>query len=132
MPLYAPSVFNFFRPGYTPPNTALVQAKMVAPELQIAGEPSVVGYINYMAGTVNNSREVKVDYTTEKALAATPASLIDHLNLYLAAGAISPANRTLMVQAITTIAATNDAGLLNRVYAAIVLVMSSNDYLVQK
>jgi len=132
MPLYAPSVFNFFRPGYTPPNTALLQARLVAPELQITGEPSVVGYINYMAGTVNNGRVVKVDYTTEKALAVSPASLIDHLNLHLAAGAISPANRTLMTQAITSIAATTDAGLLNRVYAAIVLVMSSNDYLVQK
>jgi uncharacterized protein (DUF1800 family) len=132
MPLYAPSVFNYFRPGYSPPNTALLQARLVAPELQITGEPSVVGYVNYMAGTVNNARVIKVDYTTEKALAATPASLIDHLNLHLAAGAITAANRTLMTQAVTTIAATNDAGLLNRVYAAIVLVMSSNDYLVQQ
>jgi hypothetical protein len=73
-----------------------------------------------------------VDYSTEKALAATPVNLIDHLNLHLAAGAISAANCTLMSQAVTTIAATTDAGLLNRVYAAIVLVMSSNDYLIQQ
>ena len=132
MPLYAPSVFNYFRPGYAPPNTALLQAGLVAPELQIADEPSVVGYVNYMAGTVNNARVVKADYSTEKALAATPATLIDHLNLHLAAGAISAANRTLMTQAVTTIAATTDTGLLNRVYAAIVLVMSSNDYLIQQ
>ena len=132
MPLYAPSVFNYFRPGYSPPNTALSSTQLVAPELQIADEPSVVGYVNYMAGTVNNARVVKVDYSTEKALAATPATLIDHLNLHLTAGAISAANRTLMTQAVTTIAATTDAGLLNRVYAAIVLVMSSNDYLIQQ
>jgi len=132
MPLYAPSVFNYFRPGYSPPNTALSPTQLVAPELQIADEPSVVGYVNYMAGTVNNARVVKVDYSTEKALAATPATLIDHLNLHLTAGAISAANRTLMTQAVTTIAATTDAGLLNRVYAAIVLVMSSNDYLIQQ
>lgn len=91
-----------------------------------------MGYVNYMAGTVNNARVVKVDYTTEKALAATPSALVDHLSLHLAAGAISAANRSLMTQAITTIAATTDAGLLNRVYAAIVLVMGSNDYLVQQ
>jgi uncharacterized protein (DUF1800 family) len=132
MPLYASSVFNYFRPGYSPPNTALSPTQLVAPELQIAHEPSVVGYVNYMAGTVNNARVVKVDYSTEKALAATPATLIDHLNLHLAAGAISAANRTLMTQAVTTIAATTDAGLLNRVYAAIVLCMSSNDYLIQQ
>jgi hypothetical protein len=58
--------------------------------------------------------------------------LIDHLNLHLAAGAISAANRTLIVQAITSITATTDAGLLNRVYAAIVLVMCSTEYLVQR
>ena len=132
MPLYAPSVFNYFRPGYSPPNTALSATPLVAPELQIADEPSVVGYVNYMAGTVNNARVVKADYSTEKALAATPASLIDHLNLHLAAGAISASNRALMAQAVTTIAATTDAGLLNRVYAAIVLVMSCNDYLIQQ
>jgi len=131
MPLYAPSVFNFFRPGYTPPNTALLQAGLVAPELQITDEPAVVGYVNYMAGTVNNARVMKADYTTEKALAATPATLIDHLNLHLAAGAISVANRALITQAVTSITATTDAGLLNRVYAAIVLVMSSTEYLVQ-
>jgi hypothetical protein len=57
---------------------------------------------------------------------------MDHLNLHLAAGAISAANLTLMTQAVSTIAAATDAGLLNRVYAAIVLVMSCNDYLVQQ
>ena len=132
MPMYAPSVFNYFRPGYMPPNTGLTQAQLVAPELQITDEPSVVGYVNYMAGTINNARVVKADYTTEKALATTPSALIDHLNLHLAAGAISAANRTLIVQAITSITATTDAGLLNRVYAAIVLVMCSTEYLVQR
>ena len=42
MPLLAPSVFNFFRPGYVPPNTALSSQKLVAPELQIATEPTVM------------------------------------------------------------------------------------------
>jgi hypothetical protein len=36
------------------------------------------------------------------------------------------------IRPVTTIAATTDAGLLNRVYAAIVLVMSSNEYLIQQ
>lgn len=132
MPLYAPSVFNYFRPGYTPPISALIQAQLVAPELQITDEPSVVGYVNYISGTVNNARVVKADYTIEKSLASTPITLIDHLNLHLAAGYISAANRTLIAQAVTTIPANTDAGLLNRVYAAIVLVMSSNDYLIQQ
>ncbi|MCV5648263.1 DUF1800 family protein, partial [Escherichia coli] len=34
-PLRAPSVFNFYRPGYVPPGTALAAAGLVAPEMQI-------------------------------------------------------------------------------------------------
>ena len=44
----SPSVFNFFRPGYTPPNTAIATAGLVAPEMQITNEPSVIAYVNYM------------------------------------------------------------------------------------
>ena len=43
----SPSVFNFFRPGYSPPATAISAAGLVAPEFQITNEQSVVAYINY-------------------------------------------------------------------------------------
>jgi hypothetical protein len=36
--LRSPSVFNFFRPGYVPPNTRIGQQELVAPEFQIANE----------------------------------------------------------------------------------------------
>jgi hypothetical protein len=32
--MLAPSVFNFWRPGYTPPNSDLAASGLVAPELQ--------------------------------------------------------------------------------------------------
>ncbi len=44
----APSVFNFYRPGYVPPSTAIAVRGMVAPEFQITTETSVAGYINFM------------------------------------------------------------------------------------
>ncbi len=47
-PLRSPSVFNFFRPGYVPPNTAIGAQALVAPEFQITNETSVAGYVNYM------------------------------------------------------------------------------------
>lgn len=132
MPLLAPSVFNFFRPGYVPPNTALSSQKLVAPELQIATEPTVTGYINYMAGTVNNARNVRADYANELALASTPAALVASLSLLLAAGAVSDANQALIVQAIASMPDGTDAARSNRVYAAVVLVMASADYLIQR
>jgi hypothetical protein len=45
-PFMAPSVFNFFRPGYVPPQSATSSAKMVAPEMQLVNEVSVTGYVN--------------------------------------------------------------------------------------
>jgi len=132
MPLRAPSVFNFFRPGYVPPRTQLASQNLLAPEFQILTEPTVVGYINYMAGTVNNARNVKADYGDEKALALDPARLVAHLNLCLAAGNLSDANQTLIAASIASISATTDAGVLNRVYAAILMLMSSTEYLIQR
>jgi len=132
MPMRSPSVFNFFRPGYVPPNTQVASQNLVAPEFQILTEPTVVGYVNYMAGTVNSARNIKADYTTEKALATNPAALVSHLNLCLASGALTPANQSLIVNAITSISATTETGLLNRIYAAVLMVMSSTDYLIQR
>jgi uncharacterized protein (DUF1800 family) len=132
MPLRAPSVFNFFRPGYVPSNSALGAQNMVAPEFQITAEPTVVGYINYLAGTVNNARVIKADYTYELTLATDAAALVAWLNQSLAGGALEAATVTLITQSVATIAATTDAGKLNRVYAALTLVMASTDYLVQK
>jgi uncharacterized protein (DUF1800 family) len=132
MPMRSPSVFNFFRPGYVPPNTQVASQNLVAPEFQILTEPTVVGYVNYMAGTVNNARNIKADYSTEKALATDPAALVAHLNLCLASGALTTNSQSLMVNAITSISAATETGLLNRIYAAVLMVMSSTDYLIQR
>lgn len=132
MPMRSPSVFNFFRPGYVPPNTQAAAQNLVAPEFQILTEPTVVGYINYMAGTVNNARNIKADYTTEKALATDPTALVAHLNLCLASGALTSTSQSLIVNAITSISAATETGLLNRIYAAVLMVMSSTDYLIQR
>ncbi|MEY4507352.1 MAG: hypothetical protein RL297_1930 [Pseudomonadota bacterium] len=133
MPMYSPSVFNFFRPGYVPPNTALASAGLVAPEFQITSEPTVVGYISYMASTVNNGRAaVTVDYTNEMPLADNSQALVDRYNLWFAAGQLGDDTVQTIKTAIDTINASTDTGKLNRIYTAILLVMSSPEYLVQK
>ncbi len=136
MPMYSPSVFNFFRPGYTPPNTPIAQAGLLAPEFQILTEPTVVNYINYMAGTVNNARNVRVDYTPELEIARNASALVDRYHLWLAAGQLSDAAVATIKNAIQSIAipTTGDpnTALRNRIYAAITLVMSSPEYLIQK
>ena len=53
-PLRAPSVFNFFRPGYVPPGTELAKRGAAAPEFQLVNETTVGGYLNFMRDTIRN------------------------------------------------------------------------------
>jgi uncharacterized protein (DUF1800 family) len=136
-PLRSPSVFNFFRPGYVPPSTALSNGA-VAPEFQLVNESSVGGYLNFMSGVINNGSnggDMKAAYTTQLALVTDAAALVQHLNLLLCAGQLSAASQTLMVTALNATAITTtstDATKRNRICAAVLMVMASSEYLIQK
>ncbi|HEU4458953.1 MAG TPA: DUF1800 domain-containing protein [Methylibium sp.] len=150
-PMRAPSVFNFYRPGYAPPNTTIATAGLVAPELQIAHEVSVAGYLNTMRNWVpiNTSagRYVRQNYAAEQALAETPAALVDRVNLLLAAGQMSDATKTAITNAVASraipVPTTNSTGTVtnqtaidnarnDRVYIAVFLTLASPDFLVLK
>ena len=130
------SVFNFFRPGYTPPNTAISNASLVGPEFQITNELSVVAYINYMQTVIQNGAgtgtDVRGNYAAMIALAGDSAALVDEVNLLLAAGQIGAANVAAIRAAVDSIAATTTAGQTNRVYTAILLAMASPEYITQR
>lgn len=129
----SPSVFNFFRPGYSPPNTALSQQSLVAPEFQIATEPSVVAYVNYMAGLVaNGAGDLKADYSVIAALAGDAQALVDEVNLVLAAGQLGSATVATIKGAVESVAATATNGAANRVNIAILLTLASPEFIVQK
>jgi uncharacterized protein (DUF1800 family) len=132
-PLRSPSVFNFFRPGYVPPNSGIGSAALVAPEFQITNESSVVGYVNYMQGAVSNGvGDVRADYTALLSLADSAQALLDELNLVLAAGQIGTVNLATMKTALDAMPSGTSATRLNRVYAALVLVLAAPEFLVQK
>ena len=132
-PGHAPSVFNWFRPGYTPPGTAIATRSLVAPEFQVTNEPSLIAYINYMQAVIaSGAGEAKPDYAALTAIAADSAALLAELNLVLAANQIGATTIAQMKTALDTIVVTTSAGILNRTYAAIVLVMASPEYLVQR
>lgn len=132
-PLRSGSVFNFFRPGYVPPNSAMGNAGMVAPEFQITNESTVVGYVNYMQGQIKNgSGDTKPDYTALMPLADTAQALLDEINVVLAAGQLSSATLALIKAAVDSMPLGTDAARLNRIYATLVLVMASPEFIVQK
>lgn len=132
-PLRSGSVFNFFRPGYVPPNTALASTALVAPELQITNESTVAGYINFMQTVVRAGLvDVTPDYSAEMALVNNTAALTDRLNLLLCAGQLSAATLASIRTAIGSISTATAAGQQNRVYAAILLTLACPQYIVQK
>ena len=149
----SPSVFNFYRPGYVPPNTSLATRGLVAPELQLAHEVSVAGYLNYLQAwvTTNTNRDVRQNYTREmeladKPTAANPTDLVERMNLLLMGGRMSDRQRQALVAAIagrpipaptlnSAGAVTNQAAIdtarRDRASIAIFLTMASPEYLAQ-
>ncbi|TXI95536.1 MAG: DUF1800 domain-containing protein [Burkholderiaceae bacterium] len=134
-PLRSPTVFNFFRPGYVPPNTSIANAGLVAPEMQIVSESSVVGYVNFMQTAVNGSRgvgDLKADYSALLPLADNATALVAELNLLLAANQISASNASLISNAIASMRTGSDSLRLQRIYAALTLVLASPEFIVLK
>jgi len=132
-PMRSPTVFNFYRPDYVPPNSNIATANLVSPEMYLTEETSVVGYLNFMRNAISRgagvSRNIKADYTAELALADTPEKLMDRINLLLMQGQMSA---TLRGQILAMINSNPNNSMINRVYLAIFLTMASPEYIVQK
>ncbi len=101
-PMFAPTVFNYFRPGYVPTSAAITSANLVVPELQITHELSVAGYMNYIRGwtTLSAARDIQHKYDTEVTLAATPSALVDRMNLLLFSGTMPDTLKTQITTAV--------------------------------
>ncbi|WP_158622702.1 DUF1800 domain-containing protein [Aquabacterium soli] len=145
-PMRAPSVFNFFRPGYA---VSEGSGTMLAPEMQITDQSSVVGYVNYMLDVVqvglgySDAERIAPQYDLDgqdwDALAASPEQLVDRLNLLLTGRTLSQNTLSVVLQAVRAAQATpNVFGVgdvsqaRNRVVVAFFLIMTSADYLVQR
>jgi uncharacterized protein (DUF1800 family) len=151
-PLASPSVFNFWRPGFSPPTTTrLGQNNLVAPEFQIVDEVTVASYINVIQDVINagtgetpsggTGRDVRSAYTAEIALAENAGSLVDRMNLLLFAGQMTPTLQARLNAAVSAIAipaatGTNqtaiDTARLNRAKTAVFFSMIAPEYLVQR
>ncbi|MCW3846302.1 DUF1800 domain-containing protein [Sphingomonas sp. LB-2] len=135
-PLRSASVFNFFRPGYVPPHTAIAKAGKQAPEFQITNETSVAGYINFLQTALRfGNWQFKPTYLALKPIAHDPAAVVDWFNLHLTANQLSPATVTLIATALASKGITpagDDKDKLDMIASACLLVMSAPEYLVQK
>ncbi len=157
-PLKAPSVFNFFRPGYVPPGSATAAQGLVAPEMQLLHETSAAGYVNFIRdllfaglgawGYDNTERvnDVQLDFNlnAEHPLlkqADQPTELVETLNQRLMYGTMPYRLRSEIVKTIgsidfrlppnTTEAQVRDTR-MTRLRSAILLTMASPSFIVQK
>ena len=155
-PLAAPSVFNFFRPGYVPPSTEMATQGATAPEFQLVSESSVSAYINflqnisYQGAWIGNPAEpgfprdnqgvtyvpdIVPDYSAEFALVGNTLLLVQRLNILLTGGQLSPATQDFIVNALRIDrirADSSDEFKRIHVARAILFVMASAEYLIQK
>ena len=130
----SPSVFNFFRPGYTPPNTALSAQTLVGPEFQITNELSTVSYINFMRQVITGGSvgDLRADYTTISGLANDVNALVNEVALLLAAGQLSAPTLATIRGAVESIPTTANNATSNRVSTAILLTLAAPEFITQK
>lgn len=154
-PLRAPSVFNFYRPGYVAPGTRTGAAGLTTPELQLTHESSVAGYANYMRiglqsgfgqqGTDGRAarRDVQINFSADDALADRPAELVDAASSRILGAPADAALRGELINAVQAVglpaaradgsnAAQIAAARRNRALIASFLVLVSPEFLVQK
>ena len=123
----SPSVFNYFSPFFKAPGTALY-----GPEFQIDTPNNAVYRANmlwqmvsgYQASIVCYGPGTCINESPFIALASTPATLVDALDLTFTHGTMPPAMRSLVVAAAT--ADTNST--YSRVQTAIFTILSSSYY----
>src|SRR5690606_28039521 len=85
-PLRSPSVFNFFRRGYVPPNTAIAANQKVAPEFQLHNETTTAGYINFLQWMIRwGYNDVRPTYAALLPIAHDVPAVVRWLNLRLCA-----------------------------------------------
>jgi uncharacterized protein (DUF1800 family) len=128
----APTVFNFYEPGYVRPG-ALAFAGLYAPEFQLLTDTTAITLPNYLYGIIystRNATSVGLTYTDVLPLVKTPQQLVDYLNLVFSGGTM-PKNMTdLLVSAVTRMpTGTSD---LEKIRSVLYLAVTSPEVGIQK
>ncbi|RZL11368.1 MAG: DUF1800 domain-containing protein [Rubrivivax sp.] len=146
-PLRAPSVFNFFRPGYVPPASDIASLGMVAPEFQITDDTTVIAYANFMQQIVGFGAAQPVTMGVighHIGRAADPAVLVKDLGVALTGGCLRSETAAAITEAVASLSASGFHPVdrlggaiwatwdVARVVMAVFLILCSPDFLVQR
>lgn len=131
-PGQSPSVFGFYRPSYSPPMTTIRRNGLLSPEFQLANEQTAVSYINFMVQFLEGrfgSFGLYPKFDQYREFADDSNSLVQELNLVLAAGQLSPEICHSISSALGTLKAT-EQNRDRRIRLASLLIVSSPAYLI--
>jgi hypothetical protein len=141
-PLRADTVFNFYEPDYAFPGPIAAYG-LVSPEFQITSESTAITAANYVRTGIYNSsgvagdssrgfnNDIELDFTHEVSLATNVTALVNHLDLLLMAGRMPADMRSTVSSYLGTVTATNYTGQLRRVQAAVHLISTSSQCVIQ-
>lgn len=140
-PMRAPSVFNFFRPGYKPPQSELGSRDLVSPEMQITTETTVIGYANFVSTILNsgwgkwnsgNSQyDVRFDLGEFDALVGKPDELIDAVSKKVLRDTLPTDTRSTAITALTAMPTSTATQRRRVIQAAILMTAVSPDFITQ-
>jgi uncharacterized protein (DUF1800 family) len=141
-PMRSPSVFNFYRPTYSPSGSALKAQGLVAPEMQLASETTTQSWPNMLSwftifgwGQWNadqGRQDLQMNLAAWLPLADQPEALIDQLALRLLGQPVERPRKLIMLQGLQALPIDTPQRRLNRVRAAIVLMAVCPELIVQR
>ncbi len=138
-----------------PPSTPLATRSWVAPELQIIDEASTAIYLNYMSRAVRlgvytpinddfwtpeglfvgaPQEWIAAEYERELPLAPYAGALVRRFNLLMCAGRLPEDAQRLMIDALNAtpvMLSSSQGAKLDRIAAAVMMVLACPEYLIQ-
>ena len=136
-PLSSPTVFNFFKPGYTPAGP-VNDAGLVAPEFQILNAVTATSVPNFYYFAIENGLNryyvdhekevVKLHFEKEIALAHDVPALLRRLDLLLTGGTLPNEQHQLIRETVQAMSNTNRGWRSERVRMAVYLISTSPEF----
>ena len=134
-PLRSPSVFNFFRPDFSPLGKIKEQG-LVAPEFKISSESRLQKlddtFISFATvGGFKRTDPVKLDLTDEVAMIDNPEEFIEYLDVLLTSGSMSTGLKKILLKYLSSnrIDTNDDEKIVRNIIA---LIISSAEYSIQR
>lgn len=141
-PMRAPSVFNFYRPGYTPPQSSIAAAGLVAPEMQLSNETTTLAWANFVATILHQGwgwwnatlqrPDIRFNLSQWESIASNGGALLDAMSIRLLGHRLPDEQASIARNALNAMPVNSALERRLRVQAAVLMVAVSPEFIVQQ